>query len=293
MHFSSRRTTAAMLACACVLGALWPDAAWALGRSLFTDEEIFALRQTFKYRIEAAGTFEYLDPNTQFGNWGSGYLHFAARPVPEVTVWCQATGFTRPENEFDAASNAFLGTVGLAASPHENVYFNTSASYGTNASYLPVIRVDEAMSLAIPASELVTVALEPGGLYSRYHTDAEVYGAYLGPAVYIGPWNVGYQVIVSKSTEDNLFSFSHVVFFGYDLDGWFETNLTASFGDTNFLSLYLADPKTVRDDKYLEARASHRQWIGVDWGLLAVLGYLNLFNEVSKWDATLGVFVEF
>jgi hypothetical protein len=289
-YFGCLLTVVLPLAAMCLLTAA---PAWALGRSYFTEDEIVALRESFRYRFEGALTFEYLTPNRVLGNWESGYLAFYGKVVPQLTLYAQATGFSRPRNELDPASRAFLGTVGAAINPTENLTINAAGSFGTNSLYLPRDRADLSLAIRIPVSENFTCAIDPGGYYSKYFPGDEAYGAFLGPSFFVYYWNFGYQFIYSRSTPKNLTALAQLVFFGYDVDGWHDTEVSVSFGDYNFLSNYLANPQQVRPEHYLDARINHRQWIGVDWGLVAEFGYFVLFKEISKWALTLGAFYEF
>jgi YaiO family outer membrane protein len=279
--------------CLALFLAAFPGAAWAVGRGDFSDDEISAYRQTLRFRVEGGGSFEYLDPNDEFGNWGTGYLAFYARPLPRLGLSAQATGYARPGNEFEPPGRAVLGTVGISGGLTENIYSNTAGSYGSRSNFLPQYRVDQSFSAAFPTSENFTWALDPGGFYSRYYDDIEAYGGFFGPSFYVYYWNFGYQFIFTKTMPDALSSFSHLLFVGYDVEGWHDTDLAVSFGDNNFVGEYFADPEKTRRENFVEARLSHRQWIGLDWGLFAEAGYYTLISEVNKWEATLGGFVEF
>ena len=286
------RLLPALAAAVAVWGVSAP--AWGLGRGIFTEDEIVALRQSFRFRFEGAAEIDYFSPNRDFGTWSSGYLAFYGKAIPEITLFTQINGFNRPGNEFEKSSRAYLETVGALLAPVENFYANVSASFGSNSSFVPRDRFDLALGIQFPVSENFTWAINPGGYYSKYFPGDLAYGAYLGPSFFIGYWNCGGQVIFTRSEPENFSAYSYLLFTGYDVDGWHNTDFVISFGDANFLTDYLADPRKVHSDKFIEARVTHRQWIGVDWGLLAEFGYfVLLMKEVNMWDATLGAFVEF
>lgn len=289
-----RRLVAGVVLLICLAAS--PASAW--DKKYFSQQELAAIRQHLRYRAYGHLSFDYLEPREDYGSWSGGTLGLAARINDYVSVFGEGTGFVRTggvadgDQPVEPRGEGVLATLGMTLTPSEYLWANTALSFGSNSLFLPKFRVDQDLTFGIPLADTVTLGITPGVFYAQYFTDNETFGYFIGPGLYFYSWQLGYSFVVSESWPGDHVGYTHTGFVGFSRDGWFNSFVTFSFGDVNYLDNRATVPAEV-DDTYWQVGWNHQHWLGVNWGLSGGLRYGEYVNEYRVYGGQFGLFYEF
>ncbi len=238
----------------------------------------------FKNRIELSGSYEYLSPNGDYGNWGTFTAAFYRKERPDFTWFAQIQTYTRPEG------TGLLGNVGAYKDWTSGFYTYTSVAAGTDVEYLPQIRVDHDFNFKFgPDKKFVWIL---GGTYIGYYDVHRDYILSTGFMAYLGDWVAEYRIFRNLSSPGWVESYSHLFSLAYGQEGRHWTTANFSFGKQAYLATSLAEPEAVSNNSYLVS-VNHRQWLAKNYGVFGELSYFDLQSTYKKGGFLFGGFWEF
>ena len=237
-----------------------------------------------KSRLELSGTYEYLHPHGDFGDWKNITATLYRKEKPDLTWFVQLGAHSRKEGE------GMLAAAGAYKDWTESLFTYTSLSAGTNSEYLPQFRADHDFNLRIgPEKNFVWVV---GGTYIQYFDIHRDYILSTGLSAYLGRWVAEYRVFRNISDPGSEVSYSQSFSLSYGADGQQWTIGKFSFGRQAYLATAIETPESVNNNSVL-ATLGHRRWLGKDYGVFGELSYFKLSHSYQKYGTTIGVFKEF
>jgi YaiO family outer membrane protein len=237
-----------------------------------------------KNRLELAATYEYLHPQSDFGDWKNVTVTLYRKENPDLTWFVQLGAHSRKEGE------GMLASAGAYKDWSESLFTYTALSAGTNSEYLPQFRADHDFNLRIgPEKNFVWVV---GGTYIQYFDVHRDYILSTGLSAYLGKWVAEYRVFRNISDPGSEVSYSQLFGLAYGQDGQQWTSGKFSFGRQAYLATAVETPESVNNNSVL-ATLGHRRWLGRDYGVFWELSYFNLSHSYQKYGLTIGVFREF
>jgi len=279
--------------CALVSVSFFANNALAVDQKYVTQEQWDTIRGGYKYMVEGAIGYDYLEPNPDYGVWGEAYFGFSARVTPRVTIFTALTGMSRSGGDLDSGGDGLLGTVGVTVNWHELFSSTTALSFGSNIYYLPIFRVDQGFSIGLPIpAKNFGMSINPGFFFASYHEDYRVYGVYVGPTFYIYRWYGGYSFVRSEARPGDSVAFSHVLFMGYGIPGWFDSSISTTIGEYSYYDT-VADTSFEVNENAFNVTATHRHWVWLNWGIFGSLRYSDLTNIYTSFGGSIGLFYEF
>jgi len=235
-------------------------------------------------RIEAAYSFESLDPNDVYGDWKTGILSFYDNPASGFTYYLKGTLHSRPEG------NGKLGTFGAYIDWSDSFYTYSAVTSGSNTSYLPKSRFDHDFNYKFgPQKQYMFTC---GASLIDYFTDYSDLILIAGPTVYWHRFIFQYRWLHNISDPGNVTSNSHLLSIGYGEEGRQWTYINFLVGNQAYLVTYV-DRELTFDNSSYNINLTHRRWIGQDYGVFGNLEYLDLDNGYEKSGISFGVFYEF
>jgi YaiO family outer membrane protein len=237
-----------------------------------------------KNRLELSGTYEYLHPHGDFGDWKNITATLYRKEKPDLTWFVQLGAHSRKEGE------GMLAAAGAYKDWTKSLFTYTALSAGTNSEYLPQFRADHDFNLRIgPQKNFVWVV---GGTYIQYFDIHRDYILSTGLSAYLGKWVAEYRVFRNISDPGSQVSYSQSFGLSYGEDGRQWTNGKFSFGRQAYLATAIETPESVNNNSVL-ATLGHRRWMGKDYGVFGELSYFKLSHSYQKYGTTIGVFKEF
>jgi len=240
--------------------------------------------ETYKNRIELFGSFEYVSPYNNWGDWETLSASWYRKERPDFTWYVQLQAFWRDEG------NGLLATAGAYKDWTNFFYTYTDLSVGTNTVFLPQIRVDQDFNFKFgPDKKFVWVV---GGTYIQYFDVHADYIVSTGLTAYLGKWVAEYRFFENFSTPGWIESCSNLFSLAYGQEGWHWTTVTFSFGKQAYLATALAIPGAVENNSYY-VTLNHRQWLAKNYGVFGQISYLDLNSTYKVGGLLFGVFREF
>jgi YaiO family outer membrane protein len=273
-----------------VVGVVGEAAAWQ--RRYFTEQEVAAIRSHLRYRVWGVGSYDFIDPHEEFGNWAGLTLGFSAELNEYVTPFVTASGYSRTGGLLEDPGAGVAAAVGVTLTPIEYLSSTTTLTFGSNSLFLPRWRVDEELGIYIPLASNFSLGIHPGAFYAQYFTDNETVGVFIGPTLYIYRWLVGYTFTASENYPGEHVNYTHRAFAGYSRDGWFSSIVSFQWGDVIYEDQLIPDADKV-EQTYWEVAWAHTHWVGVNWGLMGGLRYGELTDTYEIYGGNLGAFYEF
>jgi YaiO family outer membrane protein len=237
-----------------------------------------------KNRIELSASYEYLHPHADFGDWENITATFFRKERPDLSWFVQLGAHARKEG------SGALAAAGAYKDWSERFFTYTAVSAGTNAVYLPQVRIDHDFNFKIGREKNFVWVV--GGTYIQYFNVHRDYIASTGLTAYRGKWVAEYRIFRNLSDPGSIVSYSHLFALGYGQDGWQWTNATFSFGRQAYLATALAEPEAVNHNS-IQTTLSHRKWLGKDYGVFGEISFFHLNHSYQKTGLSFGVFKEF
>ncbi len=234
---------------------------------------------TWKYRAEGSLAFEGLTNN--YGFWEGVDTKLYARINRKVTLFGNAIFWDRE------AQLSGLAGVGAYIEWLSFLYTYTSVYGGTNDPYNPLIRVDHDFNFKVGKDGFVVLTL--GAMYLKYHSEHWDIAPYAGVSAYLGPFVLGYRLIVNISNPDAVVGLSHLATLDYGTEGDHSSYLAVNYGKSAYSATYLTTPQEIRQNS-LRVGVGHRHWIKNNWGLFGELNFLWLEQSYEKFGGMFGVF---
>ena len=231
-----------------------------------------------------SGTYEYLHPHGDFGDWKNITATLYRKEKPDLTWFVQLGAHSRKEGE------GMLAAAGAYKDWTESLFTYTALSAGTNSEDLPQFRADHDFNLRIgPEKNFAWVV---GGTYIQYFDVHRDYILSTGLSAYLGKWVAEYRIFRNISDPGSQTSYSQLFGLAYGQDGRQWTNGKFSFGRQAYLATAIETPESVNNNSVL-ATLGHRRWLGKDYGVFGEIGYFKLSHSYQKYGTTIGVFKEF
>lgn len=244
-------------------------------------EEFLAER---KNRVELWGTYEYLSPHDTYEDWKALAMAFYRKELPDFLWFAHVEGFKRREG------NGVLFGLGAYKDWTDSFYTYTAVSAGTNAVFLPQIRVDHDFNTKFgPEKKFVWLL---GATYIQYHDVHRDYILSTGLSAYLGSWVAEYRLFRNLSEPGWAESYSHLLALAYGQDGKQWTKGAFSFGKQAYQATELGTAEAVNNNSYL-VTLNHRRWLERDYGVFGEVSWFDLEKSYKKTGLLLGVFKEF
>jgi YaiO family outer membrane protein len=243
------------------------------------------INTAYRNRLEASFSEEYLDPHDTYGSWSKLSLAFYRKQSDSVTFFIQGEGFWR-----DKDGDGVLGGAGLYKTWNPYLYTYSSFSSGSNAGYLPEIRLDHSFNFKVGPKRSTVIPI--GLTYIKSHGDHEDYLVSTGVTAYLPSWIAEYAITRNQSEPGSVESYSHLISVGHGKEGEQWVFLTLSAGKQAYLATELLTPSEVNQNSFY-ASLRLRRWLRSNFGFTGEVSYFDLKSGYEKYGASFGLFTEF
>jgi len=260
-----------------------------LGVWLFQAQAVYAaalpgseFNMQIRNRMEIIASTEGLsNPNER---WNSLNLNYFKKAKEDTLVYLQATGFSRPEG------GGVLSNFGIIKDWSKSFYTQTSVGFGSNASYIPSLVVDQDFNFKFGKNQRYVWTV--GGTYFKYFDNSNSLILKTGIGIHQDKWVFDYRLFRNMNNPGSIESFSHQFSVAYGIEKRYWTTLTYSFGQQAYLASTLGIPAAVNNySQYLSL--NYRRWLGPHHGFIAEMNYLTLTDAYNKLGFSLGFFREY
>lgn len=233
-------------------------------------------------RIEVIASTERLsDPN---GRWNSLNLNYFQKAREDTTVFAQIAGHSRPEG------GGVYSNFGIIKDWSKSFYTQTSIGFGSNASYLPNLAIDQDFNFKFGKDNRYLWSL--GASYFQYRDNSNSLILKAGFGFHQDKWAFDYRLFRNMSNPGSIESFSHLFSLAYGKEKKYWTTLTYSFGQQAYLASTLAIPAAVSNYSQYTS-LNYRRWLGPHHGFIAEANFLHLIDAYDKLGFYLGYFHEY
>ena len=237
-----------------------------------------------KNRIELSGSYDYLSPHDAYCDWETVSAAFYRKERSDFTWYGELSAFTRKEGK------GALGVVGAYKDWTETLYTYSAISFGTNAVYLPKMRLDHTFNIKFgPEGKFVWLI---GGTWIRYYTPHRDFILSTGVTAYLDRWVSEYRIFRNVSSPGAVESYSHLVSLAYGKESEQWTTVVLGYGKQAYQATELATPSEVSANSF-SVSLKHRKWLKDNYGLMTELNYFNLQASYERGGVLIGVFREF
>jgi len=236
--------------------------------------------EVFLNRIEASFQYDYLTPDSLYGDWNAITVTYFREVSPTFNYHVGASAHYRNKG-------AILLFAGIAKDWSQKLFSNFAVSTATNCDYLQRYRLDADINLKLFKSEFLIATL--GYAYVKYHNVHEDIIWRYGLSAYIKRIVLEFMIFNNTSMPGDSKSSTSLFGIGYGIDGWQWTHLIFNFGQQSYLATYaLGNPEVIQDSN--EITLKHRHWIKKDFGWFASFGFMELGDSYNKYLFEFGLF---